>query len=369
MHVQIPAHETRDVFFLYGAGVDQYTAQNGVQQLLKMIGSDITVINQYEQQLLLKAQKYFAHASLSPTANTPSSSPSTSSPPLDTLLTQSIAISAKLVDQVFLTRHGSMVFPGHMYPRFYARDSHWQMLGLLSIGQFEKVRKLIEIYAKFQDKNGFFPTSINMDGSANYFSLDAPDIDSTAYFVMSVCEYVRWSKDNEWGKGMWDRIVLALRALGTRDTNGDVWLEQGENQDWADTLERKGNVTYCQAVYYRALDLACQLGHVIGKTEDNSDIKEYDRKCRVMREQFDGKFWENSVGFYVDYVTEDGVKQCKLTQDACLAFVYGLATNKQNIQQHLQQLKQRCWTKWGAAKQEAYDNVERHGPEGFYHNG
>ncbi len=282
----------------------------------------------------------------------------------DTLFDQGLAISNKVMHQLVAHPNGLMALPGHMYPRFYARDSHWQIRGLLLTGNFVEVRQLIEHLARFQTEQGDFPTRIDLKGNAQYHAA-APDVDTPMLFCLSILEYVKWTQDLDFGRLHWPTIERTIAYLQGRDLDGDGWIEQGPNQDWADVMKRSGAVTYCQALYFALLRETAEMGKRLGSDR----AKDFARQALKLQRAFDKKFWDREYGFYVDAIDEQGNPVRRITQDACLAFVFGLAQDQKKIKSHLQQLKQRCWTEWGATNREPQKNGGKAGPPGFYLNG
>lgn len=282
----------------------------------------------------------------------------------DTLFDQGLAISNKVMHQVVAHPSGLMALPGHMYPRFYARDSHWQIRGLLLTGNFVEVKQLIEHLTQFQTERGDFPTRIDLKGRPQYFA-GVPDIDTPILFCLSILEYVKWTQDLDFGRKHWPTIERTIAYLQSRDRDGDGWIDQGPNQDWADVMGRSGEVTYCQALYFALLRETAELGKRLGYDH----AKDFARQALKLQQAFDQCFWDNENGFYVDAIDDQGKPLRRITQDACLAFVFGLAQDQKKITSHLQQLKKRCWTEWGAANRKPQNSDGKAGPPGFYHNG
>ncbi len=282
----------------------------------------------------------------------------------DTLFDQGLAISNKVMHQLVAHANGLMALPGHIYPQFYARDSHWQIRGLLLTGNFVEVRQLIEHLAQFQTEQGDFPTRIDLKGRPHYFA-GKPDVDTPILFCLSILEYVKWTQDLDFGRKHWPTIERTIAYLQRRDLDGDGWIEQGPNQDWADVLGRNGKVTYCQALYFALLQETAELGKRLGYVQ----AKNFASQARRLQQAFDKIFWDSENGFYVDAIDEQGNPVRQITQDACLAFVFGLAQDRKKIRSHLEQLKQRCWTEWGATNREPQNIGGKVGPSGFYHNG
>lgn len=254
--------------------------------------------------------------------------------------------------------------PGHHYPRFYARDSYWQLQGILAMGDFDTAKILVETLFRFQHPSGSFPTSINFDGTVNQFTQVAADLDSTMFPLLSLADYIYWSGDIPLLEKYIPNITRAFRYLFDRDQDKDGWLEQGPNQDWADTMAREGIVAYSQGIYHEILrKYAAMFINSLPNFAQELEIR-----AAFLHDNFDRVFWDPISRRYCEYIKKDGTKSTILNQDVCLAFIFGLGT-QDHIQSHLIQLKEVCWQDWGAMKQEAYSNEQIYGPKGFYHNG
>ncbi|MEO7449398.1 MAG: trehalase family glycosidase [Chitinophagaceae bacterium] len=282
----------------------------------------------------------------------------------DQLLDHGFSISNKIVAQVFQSADGLIAVPGHMYPSFYSRDSHWQIRGLLSAGKFEVVKELLVHFTRYQNEEGSFPTRITISGKPLYHT-GAPDLDSAALISLSIIEYVRWTKDIAFGDKYWKSIAASIDYLRTRDTDNDGWVEQDYNQDWADRTKRHGKVNYTQCVYFQLLKESAALGDLLNKPEAAT----YKNLATRLKKNYDKLFWDEEAGLYLDYIAPDGTRMKKLSQDTCLAFIFGLATDPQKIKRHLSNLKEKCWTKWGPSHHEGYKEGNKYDPLGFYCNG
>lgn len=282
----------------------------------------------------------------------------------DFLLNQGFGISNKIAAQVFQSPDGLVALPGHMYANFYSRDSHWQIHGLLAAGKFEQVKNLLIHFIRYQNEEGSFPTRINLAGKPIYHTA-APDLDSAALIWLSVIAYIRWSKDFEFGEQNWKSITASVRFLQSKDIDGDGWIEQDRDQDWADRTKRHGKVNYTQSIYFQLLNESAALGEILNKGE----ASDYHQKASRLKENYDSLFWDEKGGFYLDYIAPDGTRMAKMSQDVCLAFIFGLATDARKIKSHLSKLKEKCWGKWGPAHHEGYKDGDKMDPIGFYCNG
>ena len=342
----VAANSTEELLVMYGAGFNENEAIKGISEVADLQKKNQLAL-QFEKEIELTGNKLNM-------INTP-----------DTFFNQVYGISNKLVHQIFDIKRGSIVTPGHGYTEFYMRDSHWQIRGLLAAGKYEDVKTLLEHMLKYQTKEGFFPTNIFLNGEPEYY-VGTPDIDSPILVVMNILEYVKWTGDYDFALKNWDKIELTLKYLKTRDENNDGFLEQVGGQDWLDCAHRFGVVNYCQGIYFRMLTQLTDLAQILKK---NDEAKEYKAISTKMKANFDKVFWNEKLGFYADFISGTN-RTPVVTQDACLAFAFGLATDIKKIQAHLNKLKTTCWGEWGPRLQDFVPESESTcGAPGFYVNG
>ena len=342
--LNVPANSEIDLAIYYSAGAASNEAIQGISELSALFQKDHFA--QLENELANEAHQFAM-------VQTP-----------DNLLNQGFAISNKISGQVFQSLTGLVALPGHMYANFYSRDSHWQIHGLLANGKFEEVKNLLLHFTKYQNAEGSFPTRINLAGKPIYHT-SAPDLDSAALIWLSLIEYIRWTKDFDFGEQNWKSITASIQFLNSKDTDNDGWLEQDYDQDWADRTKRHGKVNYTQCIYFQLLNEAAELGTVLNKSE----AALFKNKADKLRANYDALFWDEPSGFYLDYISPSGERMKKLSQDVCLAFIFGLTDDTRKIKSHLGKLKEKCWGKWGPAHHEGYKDDAKMDPVGFYCNG
>jgi len=98
-------------------------------------------------------------------------------------------------------------------------------------------------------------------------------------------------------------------------------------------------------------------------------VSSYREIVARLKTGYDNLFWDEEAGFYIDYITPQGKRMKKMSQDVCLAFIFGLTDDRTKIRNHLAKLKEKCWTKWGPKHHEGYVDGNTYDPPGFYCNG
>ena len=121
------------------------------------------------------------------------------------------------------------------------------------------------------------------------------------------------------------RMLKAIDYLKSRDIDDDGLLEQDHNEDWMDTILRKGKVVYSQACWILALknlsSLLLELGNNNNKKVKAERIaKLTDRAINAVEKEL----WSKEDGCYIDIQQEEehiGGPYRTLTQDVCLYLI------------------------------------------------
>ncbi|HZU12347.1 MAG TPA: amylo-alpha-1,6-glucosidase [Chloroflexota bacterium] len=235
------------------------------------------------------------------------------------------------------TRIGRILMPGPTYLGIWARDTGVASLGINRLGKTDLSGELLRRYwsyqitpqsdpARFVFRNkrfaewtedfayrptreellrevGAFPTSVYIHtpefpaGTREIYTNRA-DPDSCGWLIIALQDHCVHSGDDTLVHELAPAVSAAIAYLRSRDDDGDHLLEQGANEDWADTLLRRGKVAYTQAVWYHALEAASKIFATVGDEEQSE-------ACR--REQEDVRLAANRIlmtpeGYYANYV-------------------------------------------------------------------
>lgn len=270
-----------------------------------------------------------------------------------------------LLDSVRHTEIGALVQPGPNYMGMWARDGMLQVRALLNMGRRPLARDLLRLYARHQitastDPStvlvrrkgrsdwresmsspatreyvqkfaGAFPTNI-YDGrghdcygrafapGAGEIYGEAPDIDSTAWWVIEAADYCERTYDLHAAREFLQHARLAIRFLESKDIDGDGLLEQGPNEDWADCLKRSGKITYTQGVWYAALLAAANLEEMAGSRHAAERLTAMAADVYM---QTNTRLFVN--GRYAEYIGPDGALSHRVSQDTAWLLIFGIA--------------------------------------------
>ena len=177
-------------------------------------------------------------------------------------------------------------------------------------------------------------------------------------------EYYNSTQDTSFLKKYIPNLISLYTSSQKRDINGDGFLEQKENQDWADVTKREGNVMYCQAVWYEFQKQLANIPDIIKPKVFDNCSDDY----KKMESGVNKIFWDTKTEMYCDHIKSNGSKSLIASQDVCLAFIFGLVKEKDKIQKHIKNLQNKCHTNIGIATMEP---IIKSGfdPAGFYVNG
>ena len=119
------------------------------------------------------------------------------------------------------------------------------------------------------------------------------------------------------------KMLSAVDFLAGRDVDGDGLLEQGHNEDWMDTVLRKGKIVYSQACWILALENLASLTSELGMAGESGRLAARSDRAKEAVEQ---KLWSEQDGTYADMLDES--PHMALTQDVVLYLV--AATTPEN---------------------------------------
>lgn len=202
---------------------------------------------------------------------------------------------------------------------YWARDSFWAILGMLEIGDFSQVKKSLELFLKYQHKNGKIPRKIKTDFNLFkylfkikikrkafqpvYFSSVAPflSLDDNLLFVIVFCVYVEKTKDKKFAEKYFFQVQSALEFFQKRKIVRAGLLYETGFSNWMDTVFKRGLVLYTNGLWFGA----------IKKFEELSLSMDYPKSelipnSKLVKEVILEKFWLEIEGFFADSISKKG---------------------------------------------------------------
>jgi len=227
----------------------------------------------------------------------------------------------------------------------WARDFGFASYGLLALEQYEAVRQTLEAFFWYQTAAGQLPVKLHSLGFVTrYFHSflgreqstegvlrpkyisghGAPSLDGQAMLVVSALTYVRKTKNLDFLKAYWGRVVAAMRWVENyKKTQNGALLYQQSFADWADSVARRGYVHYTNVVYWKALS---EMSQAAADLDMLAHADHYRQEAATVASAIQQRFWDDNLGYFI---TSDTLQQ--LSSDGnLLAIVWGLATPEQS---------------------------------------
>lgn len=177
---------------------------------------------------------------------------------------------------------------------------------------------------------GALPTTIYREKDSLEVYAQNPDIDSTALMISTtswiLCRLLLSDKISQRERSeavsfLVPRMLRAVDYLKKRDIDNDGLLEQDHNEDWMDTILRRGKIVYSQASFILGLRdlsvLQLQLGH---KKQARSIAGLAEKTIQAV----DKKLWSDEDDAYIDIQDQEehiGGPYRTLTQDVALLLI------------------------------------------------
>ncbi len=193
---------------------------------------------------------------------------------------------------------------------YWARDSFFASFGACVLGDFDIVRKNLELFRTYQAKNGQIPLRVeershplNFIGikvsykpTARFKSSQpwATDVvDASALYIISACNYVKESGDIDWFNRNKDSLLKAFDWLLSRVNNLGL-LDEGLTGNWADMTFKSGSVAYTNICFWKAA------------TELSKYVPDLETKAKKLNEAINLNLWVEKKGYFADWISRGG---------------------------------------------------------------
>ena len=149
--------------------------------------------------------------------------------------------------------------------------------------------------------------------------------DYCAYWISGLWDYYVYSGDLKTVKALWPNLVRQIEWFRKQQDEYGL-LPHAERKewwtfiDWAD-LDKRGEMTALNCVWYQALEEAARLARVVG---DRPQEREYARVAAKVKE-INERLWSKERGAYVDCRVGDQLSQKVSEQTNMLAVYAGVA--------------------------------------------
>lgn len=255
--------------------------------------------------------------------------------------------------------------PGYAW--YFGRDSVWTSLALLAHGKlqstarakarfFSMVRSVLEFLGRYQDITGKILHECTTSGFIHY---DAGD--STPLYVMLMGRYLRASRDMNFVKKEYHRLVKAIEFCFSTDTDGDHLIENTNvGHGWIEggPLFPAHAELYLNACWCAALEEAAYVAQKLNRRKVaglpaeapktfGAKAGEWKREAVKIRRIINEKFWNTETGLYNFAKNPDGRFNTARTILPAVAMYFGLTdADKAKRSLHTYSSK-RFLTDWG----------------------
>lgn len=222
---------------------------------------------------------------------------------------------------------------------FWARDSFYASWGLLETGEYEQVKSNLELFIRYQKRNGHIPRRIDrFIVLLKYLGLKirrkklkprytgvyiCPALDANILFIITCYKYIQASDDTEFLNRNSRAILNAMKWLKRYEKKG--LLDEGLFANWADIIIKKGKVLYTNILYAEALD---NMGKIGGLLQKSGWKDKYIRKSRAIKKRINRKFWNGN--YYVDWICKKKKYDYFSTDGNVLAMLFDISDKEQN---------------------------------------
>ncbi len=212
--------------------------------------------------------------------------------------------------------------PGYAW--YFGRDAAWSSFAVDGYGDFETVRKQLELYQKFQDHTGKIYHELMTSGVVHF---DASD--STPLFVILAGHYVRASGDVAFVRKSWPSLKRAMDFMYSTDTDGDGLIENTDvGHGWMEpggSLFGVHSEMHLTALWSQALREAGSLAALVGEKELGAKYTADAEKVRVILNR---DFWNSRTQYFSYGKLKDGAYRGEPTALAAAAALYGLVDDE-----------------------------------------
>lgn len=224
---------------------------------------------------------------------------------------------------------------------FWSRDAFYASWGLLEMGEFEKVKSNLNLFIKYQEKNGQIPRRIDRYFvGLNYLGIKIkrkklkprysgayiyPALDPNILFATVCYKYIKKTNDIDFLHKNFDAIFKAVKWLQKYEK--ELLLNEGIFANWEDVIVKTGAVLYTNVLYAEALKSFSEICNLLNKP-DLTEI--YVKKYQLLKEKINEEFWNGN--YYIDWIHKNKKHDYFSTDGNVLAMLFEISDQQQNEQ-------------------------------------
>lgn len=220
---------------------------------------------------------------------------------------------------------------------YWARDSFFASLGALKLGDYDIVKKNLELFLKFQKNDGQLPMRIgqyNINLKLIGIRLESELLpkygddknnsrttDQNSLFIIALYEYLNNARDYHFLKNNYQKIKATIDWNFSQDSDKDLLIEEKPYANWMDSVKKQGKVLYTNICHWKAVEL-------FSKMADKSDSKKYSKLAKQIKERINKLFWNGD--YFIDWISINQTYNYFSSDGNLLAIYFGFATKMQS---------------------------------------
>jgi glycogen debranching enzyme len=227
----------------------------------------------------------------------------------------------------------------------WARDFGFAAYGLLALKQYTPIKETLEAFLWHQTPDGQLPVKLHSLSVVTRFMHSflgreqptetllrpkylsghgAPSLDGQALLVIAALAYVQETGNDAFLKDHWGQLQLAMKWLEKyrKGSEHDPLLHQGPFSDWADSIARRGRVSYTNIIYWKALS---EMASAASRLDLQQEAIHYFVEAENVLRAINRHFWRRELGYFM---SSDALTQLSSAGNL-LAISWGLATREQ----------------------------------------
>jgi len=215
------------------------------------------------------------------------------------------------LDALVMEQQGKGIYAGlPWFDDYWGRDAFISFSGAVLVsGQFEDARRILESFARLQNKDEFDSNYGRVPNRAQPEDIIYNTTDGTPWFVRSIWDYYRYSGDVEFLDTMWPVIRRATEGalMNWVEKDGllnhhdaDTWMDaKGPDGPWSPRGDRAIDI---QFLWRDQLEITAFLAVKNGDLDFEEEVRRVLAKCSSSLKLFRS----GPDGHYVDHLNADG---------------------------------------------------------------
>lgn len=254
------------------------------------------------------------------------------------LLDDALEIAAKSLRACYEQRG---IVTGALRKVYWSWDSFFASWGSLALGDFDIVKRNLELYRTNMRDDGLIPRRVcpplfwlrflgirlpNKYAKPWYWSsfTTKPSKIQNALFIATCLEYALASGDTGYLTQYYDNILTAAKWTLEQDIDNDSLIEEGHGENWSETILKRGNVLFTNLCHYKGLE---SMARIAGLAGQDHDTNLFTKLAKTTKKAIQKRFWTGH--YYADWHDGKELHDYLATDGNVLASLWGIADRNQ----------------------------------------